>query len=339
MGQYFLRRLLLLIPTFLGITLVVFAVTRFVPGGPVERMLMESQLAGSEFSQSTRGSQVLSSEQIDELKAFYGLDKPMLEAYRDWLGKLVRLDLGESTRYYLPVWELIKERLPVSAFFGISTFLLSYLVSIPLGILKALHHNSRFDSISSMLIYAGYALPAYVVGIFLLTVFAFQLGWFPMGGFVGDDFHYLDGFWPKALNLFHHALLPLIAYAIGDFAVLTMTMKNSLMENLSADYVRTAVAKGLPFRKAVTRHALRNSLIPIASHFGNVISVFFAGSFLIEVIFNIDGLGLLGYEAVVERDYPVVMGILAITSLLMLVGNILSDICVALVDPRVRFDG
>ncbi|NLJ92584.1 MAG: ABC transporter permease subunit [Aeromonadales bacterium] len=339
MGQYFLRRLLLLVPTFLGITLLVFAITRFVPGGPVERMLMESQLASSEFSQSSRGSQMLSSEQIDELKVFYGLDQPVFVAYRDWLVKLVQLDLGESTRYYLPVWELIKERLPVSAFFGISTFILSYLISIPLGIVKALKHNGRFDSITSMLIYAGYALPAYVVGIFLLTVFSFQLGWFPMGGFVGDDFYYLEGVWPKILNLFHHALLPLIAYVIGDFAVLTMTMKNSLMENLSADYVRTAVAKGLPFRKAVTGHALRNSLIPIASHFGNVISVFFAGSFLIEVIFNIDGLGLLGYEAVVERDYPVVMGILAVTSFMMLLGNILSDICVAIVDPRVRFDG
>ena len=134
-----------------------------------------------------------------------------------------------------------------------------------------------------------------------------------------------------------HALLPLIAYAIGDFAILTMTMKNSLMENLSADYVRTAVAKGLPFRKAVTDHAMRNSLIPIASHLGSVLTVFFGGSFLIETIFNIDGIGLLGYEAIVERDYPTVMGILAITSMLMLVGNIVSDICVAFVDPRVRF--
>lgn len=158
---------------------MVFAITRFVPGGPVERMLMESQMQSSEFSQSSRGSQVLSAEQIEELKVFYGLDKPVFEAYRDWLTKLVTLDLGESSRYFLPVWELIKERLPISAFFGVCTFILSYLVSIPLGILKALKHNSRFDSITSMLIYAGYALPAYVVGIFLLTIFSFQLGWFP----------------------------------------------------------------------------------------------------------------------------------------------------------------
>ncbi len=261
----------------------------------------------------------------------------MLVAYWEWLQKLAVLDLGDSTRYYEPVWDLIKERLPVTAFFGVATFVLSYAVSIPLGVAKALKHNSRFDSLSSMLIYMAYALPAYVVGIFLITVFAFHLEWLPMGGFPGDDFEYMESSWEQIRTLFAHALLPLIAYAIGDFAILTMTMKNSLMENLSADYVRTAVAKGLPFRRAVTDHAMRNSLIPIASHLGSVLTVFFGGSFLIETIFNIDGIGLLGYEAIVERDYPTVMGILAITSMLMLVGNIVSDICVAIVDPRVRF--
>ncbi len=339
MLAYFLRRLLLVVPTFLGITLLVFTMTRFVPGGPVERLLMQAQLAQGETAHAgnSRGGQALSEEQLDELRALYGLDKPMLVAYGDWLSQLVRLELGDSTRYYEPVWDLVRERMPISLFYGLSSFLLSYLVSLPLGILKALRHNSRFDSLSSMLIYAGYALPAYVVGIFLITLFAFKLEWLPMGGFVSDDFELLEGFGPQALDVLKHAVLPLIAYSIGDFAILTMMMKNSLMDNLAADYVRTAVAKGLPFHRAVLDHALRNSLIPIASHFGNIIGLFFAGSFLIEVIFNIDGMGLLGYEALVERDYPVVMGILAMTSLLMLVGNILSDICVALVDPRVRF--
>ncbi|MGL4708058.1 MAG: ABC transporter permease subunit [Aeromonas veronii] len=339
MLSYFLRRMLLIIPTFLGITLLVFTITRFVPGGPVERMLLQAQVSQNESGRSSgsKGAQALSDEQIEELKAFYGLDKPMLVAYWEWLQKLAVLDLGESTRYYEPVWDLIKERLPVTAFFGLATFLLSYAVSIPLGVAKALRHNSRFDSLSSMLIYMAYALPAYVVGIFLITVFAFNLEWLPMGGFPGDDFEYMESSWDQIRTVFAHALLPLIAYAIGDFAILTMTMKNSLMENLSADYVRTAVAKGLPFRKAVTDHAMRNSLIPIASHLGSVLTVFFGGSFLIETIFNIDGIGLLGYEAIVERDYPTVMGILAITSMLMLIGNIVSDICVALVDPRVRF--
>lgn len=157
-----------------------------------------------------------------------------------------------------------------------------------------------------------------------------------MGGFVGDDFDYLD-FWGKVWSITQHAVLPMICYVIGDFAILTMTMKNSLLENLAADYVKTAMAKGLSFKQAVTRHAFRNSVIPIASHLGNVVSVFVAGSFLIEVVFDIDGIGLLGYDALMERDYPVVMGILAVSSILLMLGNILSDLCVALVDPRVKF--
>lgn len=337
MLAYFSRRLLLIIPTFIGVTLMVFALTRFVPGGPVERMIAQMQSQTMEGGAgSQQGSQSLSEEQIAELNAFYGLDKPVFEAYTEWLGKLVQLDLGESTRYYEPVWEMIKERLPVSLFYGLWTFLISYLVSIPLGILKAMKHGSKFDNISSVMVFIGYALPNYVVGVFLISFFAFHLDWFPMGDFVSDDFD--DLLWPdKIADLFSHAVLPLICYIIGDFAILTMTMKNNLLENLAADYVKTAIAKGLPFNQAVRRHALRNSLIPIASHLGNVVSVFVAGSFLIEVVFNIDGIGLLGYESIIERDYPVVMGILAMSSLLLMFGNILSDICVAIVDPRVKF--
>ncbi|UXI00918.1 ABC transporter permease subunit [Photobacterium sp. TY1-4] len=337
MLAYFSRRLLLIIPTFIGVTLLVFALTRFVPGGPVERMIAQMQSQSMESGGGNQqGSQTLSEEQIAELNAFYGLDKPMFEAYTEWLGKLITLDLGESTRYYEPVWGMIKERLPVSLFYGLLTFLISYLVSIPLGILKAMKHGSRFDHVSSVMVFIGYALPNYVVGVFLLSFFAFHLDWFPMGDFVSDDFD--DLLWPdKIADLFAHAALPLLCYIIGDFAILTMTMKNNLLENLAADYVKTAIAKGLPFRQAVRKHALRNSLIPIASHLGNVVSVFVAGSFLIEVVFNIDGIGLLGYESIIERDYPVVMGILAISSLLLMLGNILSDLCVALVDPRVQF--
>ncbi|PSW02676.1 ABC transporter permease subunit [Photobacterium lipolyticum] len=337
MLAYFSRRLLLIIPTFIGVTLMVFALTRFVPGGPVERMIsqMQSQAVDGGAG-SQQGSQSLSEEQIAELNAFYGLDKPIFEAYQEWLGKLVQLDLGESTRYYEPVWDMIKERLPVSMFYGFWTFLISYLVSIPLGILKAMKHGSKFDNISSVLVFVGYALPNYVVGVFLISLFAFQMDWFPMGGFVSDEFD--DLLWTEQVaDLFSHAILPLICYIIGDFAILTMTMKNNLLESLAADYVKTAIAKGLPFKQAVRKHALRNSLIPIASHLGNVVSVFVAGSFLIEVVFNIDGIGLLGYESIIERDYPVVMGILAMSSLLLMFGNILSDMCVAMVDPRVKF--
>lgn len=232
---------------------------------------------------------------------------------------------------------MIAERLPISLFYGGMTFFISYFISIPLGYYKAIKHGSVFDSASSIMIFVGYALPGYVVGVFLITVFSYHLEWFPMGGFVGDEFEDYETFSERLKDVMWHAILPLICYLIGDFATLTMTMKNSLMENLSADYIRTAIAKGLPFHKAVRKHALQNSLIPVASHFGNSLLFFMTGSFLIEVIFNIDGIGLLGYESIMERDYPVVMGIVAINAVMLMIGNILSDLCVAATDPRVRF--
>lgn len=338
MLAYILRRLLLVIPTFLGITILIFAITRFVPGGPVERMLASMHSVSESASMNVAGSSsALSEDQIAELNAFYGLDKPVLEAYFEWLSKIIVLDFGESTRYYEPVSDMIAERLPVSLFYGGMTFFISYFISIPLGYYKAIKHGSVFDSSSSILIFIGYALPGYVVGVFLITVFAYNLDWFPMGGFVGDDYDDYETFFEQFKDIMWHAILPLICYLIGDFATLTMTMKNNLMENISADYIRTAIAKGLPFKTAVRKHALQNSLIPIASHFGNSLLFFMTGSFLIEVIFNIDGIGLLGYESIMERDYPVVMGIVAINAVMLMIGNILSDLCVALADPRVRF--
>ncbi len=340
MTQYFIRRFLLIIPTFIGITILVFMVTRFVPGGPIERMIAEAQQASAETSVqvgSGVGAATLDEEQIRQLEEYYGFDKPVLVSYWQWLVKVVQLDLGESTRYSDPVWDTIKERLPVSAFYGIMTMLITYFISIPLGYYKAIRHNSHFDHVSSVVVFIGYAIPAYVVGIILLVVFASNLEWFPMGGFYGEDFEDMESWWDKTKDIFYHAALPLTAYVVGSFAVMTFMMKNSLMDNLAADYVRTAIAKGIPFRQAVRRHALRNSVIPLATHFGNNISFIIAGSFLIEKIFNIDGLGLLGYESIIERDYPIVLGVLVISSLLQLLGNILSDICVAVVDPRVQF--
>jgi microcin C transport system permease protein len=312
-----------------------------VPGGPIERMLNEALLAGGDrgvaaASQRSIGGSGLSEDQLDQLRAYYGFDKPILISYVDWLGKVLVLDLGRSTRYNEPVWDTIKGRFPISIFYGLTTLLLTYAVCIPLGMAKAVRHNSHFDNVTSGMVFFGYAIPSYIVGIALLTFLASQLEWFPLGGFVSDDFSQL-GLLEKIKDVAYHAVLPLISYMAGSFAVTTFMMKNSLMDNLSADYVRTAIAKGLSFKQAVYRHALRNSLIPIATSFGNNISLILTGSFLIERIFNIDGFGLLGFESLVERDYPVVMGILVISSLLFLVGNILSDICVALVDPRVKF--
>jgi microcin C transport system permease protein len=336
--SYFVRRFLLIIPTFIGITLLVFAVTRVVPGGPIERMLNEALVAGGERGGPPRGvaGSTLSDQQLAQLRAYYGFDKPVLVSYVGWLRKVVVLDLGRSTRYNEPVWDAIKDRFPISIFYGITTLILTYGVCIPLGIWKAIRHHSHFDNVSSGIVFLGYAIPGYVVGIALLTYFASQLGWFPLGGFVSDGFAQL-GAWAKIKDLTWHAVLPLLSYMAGSFAVTTFMMKNSLMDNLSADYVRTAIAKGLSFRQAVWRHAVRNSLIPIATSFGNNIALILTGSFLIERIYNIDGFGLLGFESLVDRDYPVVMGILVISSLLFLVGNILSDICVAIVDPRVKF--
>lgn len=341
MTSYILNRLAWVIPTFLGITLIVFGITRFVPGGPMEKVLMQGALMGAEGGKGVRvdrsvGGAPLSDDQLSRLKAYYGFDKPWYEAYLVWLGKVLQLDLGRSTRYNEPVWGLIVSKLPVSTYYGVMTMLITYLICIPLGIVKALRHNSPFDNFSSVVVFIGYALPGYVVAIILLVVFAANLEWFPLGGFTSKDFADYT-FFSKMIDIFEHSVLPLSADVLGSFAVMTFLMKNTLLENISADYVRTAIAKGLSFKKAVYTHAVRNSLIPMATHFGQNISIVLTGSFLIEKIFNIDGLGLLGYDSLVERDYPVVMGTLVVSSLLFLIGNILSDICVALVDPRVQF--
>lgn len=345
MKAYFIRRFLLIIPTFFGVTLLVFALTRFVPGGPLEKALMQGMMSteggqantgGGSGVSGSMGAMSLSEGQIAQLAAYYGFDRPWYEAYVVWVGKLFQGDFGESTRYNQPVIDAIVSRLPISAYYGLMTLLLTYMVCLPLGIVKAIRHKTALDTISSVVVFVGYAIPGYIVGIGLLLLFAVNFEWFPLGEFVSNDFDELSVF-GKVKDVLWHSALPLAAYVSGSFALLTFMMKNSLMENLAADYVRTAMAKGQTFRRTVFKHAFRNSLIPIATHFGNNISFIISGSFLIEKVFNIDGLGLLGYESLVERDYPVVMGVLVISSLLFLVGNVLSDLCVALVDPRVQF--
>lgn len=343
MTAYFIRRLLLIIPTFIGITIMVFAITRLVPGGPVERIIEQARRMSIEGDRTAGGGlhgerrQPLSENQIDELKRYYGFDKPVLVSYLHWLKAVLSGDLGTSTRYYDPVWEMIRDRIPISLYFGGISLLLVYGICIPLGVAKAIRHQTAFDNITSTLVFIGYAVPGWVVGVLLLVLLAGRLDLFPLGGFVSDGFKDL-AFTGKVADLVRHTTLPLVAYMTGSFTVMTFLMKNTLLDNLAADYVRTAMAKGLSFKGAAFGHALRNSLIPIATSFGNNVSIVLSGSFLIEKVFNIDGMGLLGYESVVERDYPVVMGILAVSSLLFMIGNILSDMCVALVDPRVRFE-
>jgi microcin C transport system permease protein len=216
------------------------------------------------------------------------------------------------------------------------TLVVTYTVCIPLGILKAIKHRTLMDNATSVLVFMGYAVPGYVLGALLLLFFAARLGWFPMGGFTSFNFDDLSA-WGKVKDLANHSLLPLSCYLVGSFAITTLLMKNHLMDNLAADYVRTALAKGVSFKRAVLNHALRNSLIPIATTFGQNITLLVSGSFLIETIFDINGFGLLGITSILDRDYPVVMGVIFLASLLLLVGNILSDVLVAMIDPRIRF--
>lgn len=337
MRVYLIRRFLLIIPTFLGITLMVFVITRFVPGGPIERMISQAQQASAARGMQRMNEMPLSQAQLDQLKKYYGFDKPVVVSYFIWLKKLVVLDFGNSTRYYEPVWGIIKSKLPVSLFYGIMAMIITYSVCIPLGILKALKHRASIDNVTSVIVFTGYAIPNYVVAIILLMVFSSWLDVFPLGGFTGDNFHML-GFWGKVGDVLYHSVLPLASYMAGSFAVMTFMMKNALLDHMASDFIRTAIAKGENYRGAVFHHALRNSLIPLATHFGNNLSLILTGSYLVEKIFNIDGIGLLGLESVIERDYPVVMGILVISALLFLVGNILSDICVAFVDPRIKYE-
>jgi microcin C transport system permease protein len=344
MIAYFIRRFLLIIPTFLGITLAVFVVMQFVPGGPVERQIMRYQMAamaeggGGGASMSGRGSNALPEEQIEEIRRYYGFDKPIHVRYARWLWNVLHLDLGTSYIYQDPVWDVIKSRFPVSIFLGLTGFILSYIVCVPLGVLKAVRHGSKFDFFSSVVVFLGYAVPGWALGTALLVLFGGGSFWnlFPLGGFRPDNWDYLS-VWGKITGQLYYMALPVFCYMVGAFATETILTKNSLMENLGQDYVRTAFAKGLSERRVIFVHALRNSLIPLVTGIGNAISLILAGSFLIERVFNIDGMGYLGYTAILQRDYPVALGILVIASLLMLVGNILSDIIYALVDPRIRF--
>ena len=340
--NYFFRRFLLVIPTFLGITILCFALTQFVPGGPVEQMIM--QMKGIGASESGRGGDPaasISAEQRRAIEAHFGFDKPFYKRYWKWL---VTDRLGmKMESYKFPnktAWQLIKERFRVSLIFGITGFVLSYIVCIPLGILKALRHDKIFDLISSVAVFVGYAIPPFAFGMVLKMMFCGTVDglWdiFPVSGFHSDNFAELT-LWGKAQDIFNHMFLPLICYVIGNFAVLTLLMKNSLLEQISKDYVRTVLAKGGSYTRAIWLHALRNSLIPIATGFGAILTVMFAGSVIIEQVFEIPGMGRLSLEAIVGRDYPVFMGILSLTAILGLIGNILSDFMYVLIDPRINF--
>ncbi|MDB5105088.1 MAG: putative transporter, permease protein [Fibrobacteres bacterium] len=335
MKAYVIRRVLLMFPTLIGISLIVFALIQFVPGGPVEELISKVHQAASE---KRPGAQI-SPQEVANIKAYFGFDKPAPVRYAIWLGKVARLDLGKSYTYQEPVWDVIKSKFPISLFFGISSFIVSYLISIPLGVAKALRNGTWFDSISSALIFTGFVIPGYALGIILIIFLGGGrfLDWFPISGIISDDFESLP-VGGQILDFLHHMVLPLFCYMIGEFAVLTMMLKNSLMDEMGKDYMRTAVVKGSTFRKAVWRHAFRNALIPLATRAGEIFTLMFAGSILIERVFDIDGMGLLVYTSMVNRDYNVVMGIIMLSSFMAMIGRLFSDLLYVSVDPRIRLD-
>ena len=441
MRNYILKRLLLMPITLVGITFLVFFLTRMVPGGPVERMLQEQAigaLAGDKASGQVNAR--VGSDDLERLEELFNLQEPIWKAYLQWLwvlpqaveiakaefnhdgvatitiasasGNSVALEvtreggtpqylapdwmveedwqvklespqerarrqlkrqnitdeakvaelarsaacrnwravasrrafqgvlqgnLGLSYKYNEPVMGMMMEHLPVSLYFGLLGAFITYVVSVPLGVFKALWHRSWFDSLSSILIFMGYAVPGFALGAVLLVYLGARLEWFPLYGLVSPGFEWMS-FKEQIVDLTLHTILPLSCYVVSTFAVTTMMMKNNLMEHLAADYVRTAVSKGVSFRRAVWRHAFRNSFIPIVSTFGSVICTVVGGSILIERVFDIQGFGMLSFQALMDKDYSLIMGTLLLTSVLIIVGNLLSDLLVALVDPRVRFE-
>ena len=340
--DYFLRRLLLMAPTFVGITFACFALCQAVPGGPVEQALAKMRgMGAAEAGRSPHAGAAVSPEQRRALEAHFGFDRPLLQRYWTWLA---RDKMGLAARSYKypnkTVGRLIRERFAVSLVFGISGFVLTYLICIPLGIAKALRHGSAFDTASSLVVFVGYAIPAFAFGMLLKMLFAGAGEGFwdilPAAGATAVNYEMLSP-WGKLKDLAAHFVLPVSCYVIGNFAVLTLLMKNSLLEQIGQDYVRAVLAKGGSLRRAVWLHAFRNALIPIATGFGGVLGILFAGSVLIEKVFEIPGMGRLSLDAIVSRDYMVFMGILAVTSVLGLLGRLLSDACYLWIDPRIQF--
>lgn len=362
MGAYLLRRLLLIIPTLWAIITINFFIVQIAPGGPVDQAI-----ANIEFGQTTglagaggegsahgrsslnaspgegqyRGSRGLDPEVIAEITKRYGFDKPLHERYFTMLWNYVRFDFGDSLFRSSSVIQLIKESLPVSVTLGLWSTLIIYLVSIPLGIKKAVRSGSAFDIWSSTLIIVGYAIPSFLFGIMLIVLFAggSYLDWFPLRGLVSPQFDTLP-WYGKVTDYLWHICLPVVATVIGGFATLTMLTKNSFMDEIRKQYVVTARAKGLDEKKILYRHVFRNAMLLVIAGFpATFISMFFTGSLLIEVMFSLNGLGLLGYDATIQRDYPVMFGTLYIFTLIGLLLNILSDITYTLVDPRIDFEG
>lgn len=320
-----------------------FILINLAPGSPIEQKLQAIRFGSGAASGASggggvngRGDSAVNEEVIEALKKQYGFDKPVHERYFIWLKNLSRLDFGESFTYQEPVIDVIKSKLPVSIQFGVASLLLTYLICIPLGVKKAVQAGGIFDRASTVLLNLTYSIPPLVLGIFLIVIFAGKFNLFPLGGFKSDDYEMLTT-WGKIVDRAHHFVLPLICYVIGGFTELSTLMRNSMLDVIKSDYVRTARAKGLSEKVVIFKHALRNALIPVATGLGGFFGAFLAGSLIIETIFNLDGIGLLSYQSILSRDYNVIMGIAFISSLLLMFGRIFSDIIYVLIDPRIDF--
>ncbi|MGB7258875.1 MAG: microcin C ABC transporter permease YejB [Pseudolabrys sp.] len=367
MSAYLIRRLLFMVPTILGILLVAFVVVQFAPGGPVEQVIAKlsgsdtgatSRISGSPggdfgsrgmvqggsqadaVSSKYRGAQGLDPEFIKSLEKQFGFDKPAYERFLLMLWNYSRFDFGKSYFRDVSVLQLIKEKLPVSISLGIWMTLLTYLISIPLGVRKAVEDGSRFDVWTSGVIIVGYAIPGFLFAILLIILFAGGsfFDWFPLRGLVSENWSQLP-WWQKIFDYFWHLTLPIISMALSAFATMTLLTKNSFLDEIRKQYVLTARAKGCTSNRVLYGHVFRNAmLIVIAGFPGAFVHAFFTGSLLIETIFSLDGLGLLGFESVLNRDYPVVFATLFIFSLVGLVVNLISDLTYTFVDPRIDFE-
>jgi microcin C transport system permease protein len=340
--NYIVRRLIIMIPTLFGITILCFGIINLAPGSPVEQKIQQLRFGGMGSVGSTdpgnSKENAVSKEVVEALKKQYGFDKPMHIRYWIWLKNLSRLDFGESFTYEEPATDIIVSKFPVSIQFGIISLLMTYLICIPLGIFKAVKNGTKFDMISSVFLSALYSIPGFMLGILLLVFFSGGtfLDWFPLGELLSDNYDEMT-FFEKIKDRIWHFVLPLISYMIGNFTVLTILMKNSLLDEIKKDYVRTARAKGISENIVFLKHAARNALIPIVTGIGGFLSFFLAGSLLIEKIFELDGIGLMGFEAIMQRDYNIIMALIFIQSFLLLIGNLISDLAYIVVDPRIDF--
>ena len=361
MTAYIIRRLLLVVPTLIGIMTVNFVIIQIAPGGPVEQMIAKLQgeavsaterLSGggedvkgqkkaiSEKTSKYRGAQGLAPELVAEIELMYGFDKPIHVRYFKMMRDYATFNFGDSFFRDQKVVDLVLDKMPVSISLGIWSTLVIYLVSIPLGIRKALKHGSRFDVWSSTVVILGNAIPTFLFAILLIVLFSggSYFSWFPLRGLLSDNISTLP-WWQQVLDYFWHLVLPITAILIGSFASLTMLTKNSFLDEINKQYVITARAKGITERRVLYRHVFRNAMLIIIAGFpAAFIGMFFTGSLLIEIIFSLDGLGLLGFESTIQRDYPVMFGTLFIFTLLGLIVGIISDLMYTVIDPRIDFE-